>query len=217
MNDIPNNIYIISNNKNELDAFEKVGFNILHCNVEDITKNYFEEQTVYFVSPANSLLFMDGGIDKAYMNMFKGIQQIVQKKLRTLGAPKTKLGRFYLPVGSGLLTRIDGTNMFLISVPTMFLPQPVNGTKNPYYAMIAILKLWPRDGILLVPPLACGYGKIEPEISAQFMIQAINEYANTDISPNDLWISPNDYSEEQPNYYENLEIKDIVPENIIKK
>jgi hypothetical protein len=51
---------------------------------------------------------MDGGIDKAYMNMFPGIQQILQSKMRSSSqTPTSILGRKYFPLGSSMIHEIS--------------------------------------------------------------------------------------------------------------
>lgn len=55
-----------------------------------------------FVSPSNSLLWMDGGIDAVYSDMFPGVQRALQSRVQE-HAPRTAGGRWYLPVGCALL------------------------------------------------------------------------------------------------------------------
>lgn len=204
-------IKVISNEATILFPFHNAGFEILRLNVKDVPN--LLDGKLYFVSPANSLLFMDGGIDLAYMEMFNGIEKLVKNNLKQNGvAPISKLGRLYLPVGSAMTTEIVKDKHYIISAPTMLMPQKVLGTKNPYYAMKAILKVWPRDGILLLPPLACGYGKIEPEDCAKMIKKAILETDNDYVG--NIYIN-NNFLNEQPNYYENSEFKDIEPGNVI--
>lgn len=87
-------IVIINNQPGPLKCFESQRFKTLCCNVEDIItrsemglREIIFERPIYFVSPANSLLQMDGGIDTAYSRMFPEIQQNVQSKL--LRSPRT--------------------------------------------------------------------------------------------------------------------------------
>lgn len=208
-------IKVISNNSQILIPFQNLGFDILECDVKEVPKilNY----KLYFVSPANSLLFMDGGIDLAYMQMFDGIEKLVKNNLRNSGvAPVSKLGRLYLPVGSAMTTEIVVDKYYMISAPTMLMPQDVSKTKNPYHAMKAILKVWPKDGILLLPPLACGYGKINPEESAKMIKMALDEIEEGyNDYVGEIYINTDSFLDEQPNYYENSEFKDIEPSDIV--
>lgn len=74
---------------------------------------------------------------------------------------------YHLPVGSAILVHHQDKNQFLISAPTMFFPQDVRNTRNPYFAMIAILKVTdkynlahPEEPIttILCPGLGTGVG-----------------------------------------------------------
>lgn len=87
-----------------------------------------------FVSPANSLGFMDGGIDAAYMDMFPGIEPRVKSAIAKLGYT-TSLGQPYMSVGSAVVVPAQPeANAWLASCPTMFLPGNVHGTNNAYFA-----------------------------------------------------------------------------------
>src|SRR5689334_15250017 len=69
---------------------------------------------IYFVSPANSLGFMDGGIDLAYSRiMFPGIELKVKNRINELGKVNL-LGRKYLPIGSAIIINTQYKNTFLI-------------------------------------------------------------------------------------------------------
>ena len=125
-------IYVIELEGSKLPYFEKEGFNTLQINVQDIlTQKWMSKNSsskflgqnskflepYYFVSPANSLGYMDGGIDKAYMGMFENIQQKVQKRIAWLSKTyrkSSKLGRPYLPIGSSFRVPVEDGD-FLIS------------------------------------------------------------------------------------------------------
>ena len=220
-------LIIIGIESKNLTHFQNEGFETLNVNVQDIltqkwlgSKVY--EEPLYFVSPANSLGYMDGGIDKAYMGMFKDIQPKVQGSIKKL-IPEynnvTKLGRPYLPIGSAIKVPVEDSN-YLISAPTMLQPQPVQNTKNAYWATRAALKVWSGTGTIFVPLMCCGYGKMDPQEATRQMKQAYDEYVlDSKKSPNsviDYYLEePN--MDEQPNYYENTEFKDIPIEKIEQK
>ena len=68
----------------------------LKMNVQD----YKSDNKIFYVSPANSFGFMDGGVDKIYSRrMFRDVEDKVKNVITKLGK-KSKLGRDYLPVGS---------------------------------------------------------------------------------------------------------------------
>jgi O-acetyl-ADP-ribose deacetylase (regulator of RNase III) len=95
------------------------------------------------VSPANSLLVMTGGVDNPISkDVLPGIQEKVFKLFNNLDINfQTTRGRKYLPVGSAMVTDHDVKDeIYLISAPTMLIPQAVKKTKNAYYAFYATLK-----------------------------------------------------------------------------
>jgi O-acetyl-ADP-ribose deacetylase (regulator of RNase III) len=181
-----------------------------------------------FVSPANSLISMDKGIDKIYNNvMFEKVHIAIQRKLKKLGI-LSNLGRHYLPVGSAMiLPVIPESNTFLLVSPTMFLPQDVSMTNNAYHAFMAclcLLKKYNSDNIqrLVCCGLCTGNGKMKPEISARQIYTAIMDFKSFRNIPRQIhlvgedsvYIAENiDY--QQPNYYENREIKNIIVNEII--
>jgi len=205
-------IIIINNEPESLIYFEELGFQTICCNVEEIIQNPFKDKPTYFVSPSNSLLFMDGGIDKSYMQMFPGIQQLVQRKMiNSTRTPTSLLGRKYLPIGAALSHKISD-DYTLICAPTMLLPQNITGTRNAYHAMKAILKVWPCDGNLLVPMLGCGCGKLSYQAAAEQMHEAISEprkYSNFEDLYVPTLLEQSKINLEQPKYYSNTEFFDI--------
>ena len=74
----------------------------------------------YYVSPANSLCFMDGGIDYALSRIiFRNIEYEVKATVKQLGI-KTRFGRDYLPIGSCVI--MDKGHKALAVAPTMLFP-----------------------------------------------------------------------------------------------
>jgi len=204
-------ITILNNKAEPLQHFK--GLNTLCCNVEDITRNdwgfrpILSQRPIYFVSPANSLLFMDGGIDLAYSRMFKGIQQCVQYQMNNdPRIPTSLLGRKYLPIGGSLLYNINN-EYSLIAAPTMLLPQNIKNTNNAYHAMKAILKIWPGNGVLVIPILGGGVGRIPPEEVYKQIKRAMDEYTGYILDT--LYLPHNNelakIMNEQPKVYENSE------------
>jgi O-acetyl-ADP-ribose deacetylase (regulator of RNase III) len=203
-------IVIINNKPEPLSHFK--GLSTLCCNVEDITvrdkwgfKPLIQESPIYFCSPANSSLYMDGGIDLAYSRMFRGIQQSVQAQMNSYPqVPTSLLGRKYLPVGGALLNKITD-EYYLIAAPTMLLPQNIKNTNNAYHAMKAILKVWPGNGVLVVPILGGGVGRMPPEEVYKQIKRAMAEYTGY---INSLLYLPDNLVQimsEQPKIYENSE------------
>jgi O-acetyl-ADP-ribose deacetylase (regulator of RNase III) len=136
-----------------------------------------------FVSPANSLGIMDGGIDLILSrNMFPGCESQVKKMIAEIGK-KTTLGRPYLPVGSALWFQTTEESV-LISAPTMFLPHDVSETMNAYWCMMACLQAMEKIeaetkgaiDTLVCTSLCCGVGRMDAETSALQMCQALRDF-----------------------------------------
>lgn len=192
-----------------------------------------ERGNTAFVSPANSIGFMDGGIDLIYSRvMFPGVEQRVRAKVRNIGAVN-QLGRRYLPIGSAMLTVVDEiANTALITSPTMLLPQPVQTTRNAYYSMFAALSVvteWnkrcpvsQRFSTLVVPALCCGYGGMSAAQAASQVHRAHVDFgANPDRYPakatwhmDGLTVLFEHPLEEQPPFYENTEWFEVPLERI---
>lgn len=96
------------------------------------------------VSPANSILAMTGGIDLPIGKyLFPGIQTILDVKLNDINH-KTPAGRKYLPIGSAVITQYNNKknqHLYLVSAPTMLIPQDVHNTQNAYFAFYATLQV----------------------------------------------------------------------------
>lgn len=174
----------------------------------------------YYVSPANSLCFMDGGIDLALSRIiFPNAELQVKNILKTLNR-KTLLGRNYLPIGSSIIIDFPN-NKSLIIAPTMLLPQNVSNTNNAYYATMAILynimlNKEDTNADIIFTSLCCGYGKMDEDTSIKQILNGINDYSSykpTIINNNIILYEPNLI--EQPKYYQNSEWFNISPIDIV--
>jgi O-acetyl-ADP-ribose deacetylase (regulator of RNase III) len=143
---------------------------------------YKSDSFKVWVSPANSLCFMDGGIDLPLSTMIMpGIEDKLKDIVKRIGI-KTYIDRPYLPIGSALYIPYDRNNA-LVSAPTMWLPQDVKGTDICYYTFYAVLRAidtidLPDNHEIVVPGMCCGYGKVPPEESAKQIYRAYNDYIN---------------------------------------
>jgi O-acetyl-ADP-ribose deacetylase (regulator of RNase III) len=185
-------------------------------------QDYVPNKRTYYVSPANSLCFMDGGIDHALSRIiFPDIEVEVKSVVKQLGITSI-VGKPYLPIGSSII--IDRGATALVVSPTMLLPQNVSNTKNAYYATMAILynvlinrKEKLEDVDILFTSFCCGYGKMEEDVSIQQIMQGINDYHDyrpTTIYRNIVLNEPNLF--EQPKYYQNTEFFSIEAEQIVR-
>lgn len=182
-----------------------------------------------FVSPSNSLLFFDGGIDYVYSRkMFPCLERKARMMVKEL-CLKTALGRFYLPVGSSMVVQVEESTC-VVCAPTMFLPHDVSSTRNAYHAFMAALCAFRKyrgvgDGggvcRLACPALCTGYGKMSVEDAAQQMYEAYCDFERgvvpAEISHEDnmcFYITANK-DDEQPNNYDNREIKTIDVRDVV--
>jgi O-acetyl-ADP-ribose deacetylase (regulator of RNase III) len=164
-----------------------------------------------FISPSNSLLFFDGGYDKALQEMFATLQEKARSQLKELNL-YTKLGRPYLPVGSSMIIPFGKTTC-VVAAPTMFLPHDVSNTRNAYHALTAALRVlclssyYNEIHTIVVPAMCCGYGKMSLENAVQQMYEAVVDYSHgkrsecRNLNLKNIYIGP------QPDNFDNREIK----------
>jgi hypothetical protein len=161
---------------------------VLKIDAKDLLKKLEgEPQITTLISPANSLGYMDGGIEYVYMDNIPDVQEMVFKGLKTLGLsdsktrmpPWTDSFRYHLPVGYSM-GFFATDKLFFISAPTMYHPCNVSNTQNAYKAMlsaIVLLKKGPKGLIDRVySSLMCtGVGKMAPETSLEQMLKGIED------------------------------------------
>jgi len=211
-------ISFISLNQKFIDICKKHNYNA-HCiKIQDYkpTKKF-----VFYVSPANTFGFMDGGIDFALSRIvFPGIEKIVKENIKKYGKT-TLLGRPYLPIGSSLLIKTEKENHFLISAPTMLLPQKVDETQNCYYAtMTTLYNVFMRDFDLndveiILTSMCCGWGKMTEEESFSQIQRAIKDYKQYKPVVKDIAVLLEPNLDKQPKYYQNTEWFDIKPNELV--
>lgn len=133
----------------------------------------FDKPSDAIVSPANSFGFMDGGIDRLYLEWFgQSIQDRVQTQIRQEHAGELLVG------AATIVDTKDETIPFLIAAPTMRVPMALDSTVNPFLAARAIFLLI-RDGTIpsgkhtgepvrnhvksvSLPGLGTGVGRVSP-------------------------------------------------------
>jgi O-acetyl-ADP-ribose deacetylase (regulator of RNase III) len=143
--------------------------------VEVSCGDIFDVRADAIVSPANSFGFMNGGIDFAYSRHFGwNLQKNLQKVIRE---------EYYgeLPVGNAVIVETGNPDIkYLISAPTMRIPQDVSETVNAYLAfravLIAVKEFNEKSGnkikSILCPGLGTLTGCIAPEACAIQMKKA---------------------------------------------
>ena len=211
-------IIFISLSDTFTEKIKPYGFEAKTMKIQD----YIPNKKTYYVSPANSLCFMDGGIDYALSRIiFPNIEVEVKNIVKQLNIT-SHVGKPYLPIGSSIIIDKEYDKSLVVS-PTMLLPQNVSNTKNAYYATMAVLynvlvnrKEKIEDVDILFTSFCCGYGKMTEEDSIQQMLEGIKDYRDytpTIIYKNIIIHEPN--LREQPKYYQNTEFFSINAQEII--
>lgn len=193
--------------------------------VEDLVEEYRNDKSIAFVSSSNSLLFMDSGSDLGYMKAIKGIEPFVKKALRPLNQV-SGLGRPCLYIGDAQLTIPEGTYKF-VNAPSMYLPQKVPKTRNPYHTLAAALnvihnynRICPDNEKItrvFTPFICTNWGGISGDIALEMMREAIDNVerdfdnytfritSDEDNIYHSLSRFRNDILQEQPKIYQNIE------------
>ena len=212
-------ILFITLNETFAEKMNQRGFITKTMKIQDYIPD--PNKKTYYISPANSLCFMDGGLDYALSRIiFPNIESEVKMIVKELGITSI-VGKPYLPIGSSVI--VDKGNKSLVISPTMLLPQDVSRTCNAYYATMASLynilvnkKEKLEDVDILLTSLCCGYGKMEEETSIQQIMEGMRDYKDYNplfiINNNIIINEPN--LQEQPKYYQNTEFFSIKPEEI---
>lgn len=208
-------ITVIDTNLDFVNAFSALSpenINIIHGSIQSINP---EHGTAY-VSPANSFLFMDGGIDWVYSRiMFPGLEKHVQKEARN-ACCRTSLGRPFLPIGKAMLLSIPESPACIIMAPTMFFPQDVHCTHNAYHATYAAVRCALKSGCvshLVFSGMCTGIGKMVLDKAAEQMNIAIKDATEG----RHARYSEENIRNEQPKNYSNKEYFDTYNIDISKK
>jgi O-acetyl-ADP-ribose deacetylase (regulator of RNase III) len=126
------------------------------------------------VSPANGYGFMDGGIDRTYLDFFGGDLQV---RVQNVIARRPE---GYLPVGASLVVRTGHARIpYLVLAPTMVLPEAVDASHS-CRALRAVLRLAGRDPevgrAVFCPGLGTGVGGVDPGTAAVQMARAYGDW-----------------------------------------
>jgi O-acetyl-ADP-ribose deacetylase (regulator of RNase III) len=137
------------------------------------------------LSPANSFGFMDGGIDLAYSHCFGW--ELEERVKATIDA----LHFGELVVGGAVIVETQHRKIqWLVSAPTMRVPQNIEGTVNVYLAFRAALLEIQRHNSkqtkpiasLLAPALGAGIGGMAPHRVSTQMHAAYREIVHGDVA-----------------------------------
>jgi O-acetyl-ADP-ribose deacetylase (regulator of RNase III) len=196
------------------DAARKLGWHVdeilPYTSVADVPR----EPGTAFVSPANSMGFMDGGIDFILSRiMFPGVEERVKASFACLGST-TLLGRPYLPIGRATVVPAhQDSGVMLVAAPTMWMPHDVRGTHNAYHAMYAVLRAAAEQESIhtvVTSGLCTGCGMMPPEQAVAQMRDAHMDF----LQGRGPRYTLDDIVAEQPAVYENTEFKAMDPASV---
>jgi O-acetyl-ADP-ribose deacetylase (regulator of RNase III) len=165
-------IYLVDIEIELVESWKKEFYNFPEINIicGDILS--LAENTI--VSPANSYGYMDGGIDKLYIDYFGSQLQgiVVDAILRRQEG--------LLPVGASLIVPTTHEKVpYMIVSPTMEIPGPVN-SPNCYHAMAATLRTAANNSKyvkkLYCPGLCTGTGRVPFDEAAKEMALAYKRW-----------------------------------------
>jgi len=170
----------------------------MHCSDVDVScGDIFDKSADAIISPANSFGFMDGGIDYAYLR-FLGTQ--LQDELQMCIRLKHD-GE--LPVGTAAILKTGHPVIkYLVSCPTMRVPEDVSDTVNAYLAfragLIAIRNFNEANGDMIASVLCPGLGtltgRISPDACAKQMKTAYDKVIHgRTMIPDALFMAKNEH------------------------
>lgn len=153
------------------------------CDIGDIT----DQDVDTFVSPTNSFGYMDGGVDRAYIDRWGwDVMRTVQRKI---------VDEFDGELNVGQATSVGLPEaQRLVVAPTMRLPESIVGTLNVYVAFRAALQEASQRGgsYLAVPGMGTGVGGMSPQDAARQMRMAYDSVyrdTSTIATPREVYAS----------------------------
>ena len=174
---LPERLYLIDWDKALVDAWREAFAGIER--VEPIQGDFFDVSADAMVSPANSFGIMDGGLDLAIRDTL-GLDIEARVQARILNEYHGEL-----PVGNALIVETRNERWpYLVSAPTMRVPQDVSNTLNAYLAFRAILLALKRFNesqgeaairSIVCPGLGTGVGNLAPKKCAAQMRVAYDD------------------------------------------
>lgn len=145
-----------------------------------------------YVSPANSFMRFDGGIDFYYGKMFPTLQGDAQKHASRY--PYSYNALPILPIGAAMVVPVkhpqnNPPNNYMVAAPTMFEPEELTGHKVNYvrWAFLAVMAAiekynhWQKDKTkqittLIVPGLGTGCGDLSYGQSVDLILEATQDF-----------------------------------------
>ncbi len=136
-------IHFYSKNKRWCELIQSTFQHIPNITIENIDIRKLKKENSVFVSPSNSLIRMEGGIDRIISReIFPKIDKKCRKFVRSLAIVHQT--NYILPVGSSIFVDVPNENSGLILSPTMYNSSNISHTKNPYISLLSSLLLFKR-------------------------------------------------------------------------
>lgn len=177
-------IYLAAIGTELADAWERYCGDLAFVDVH--RGSVFDVNADAVVSPANSFGFMDGGIDRLYLERYGDkIQERVQESIQRDHGGELLVG------AATIVETSDVAHPYLIAAPTMRVPMTLEASINPYLAARAIFRLIlfgefsqgdgreqrVRDRVVsvVIPGLGTGVGSVPPVMCAKQVRAAIED------------------------------------------
>lgn len=194
-----NTFILFDRNSAIVDCFKDKFSHLPNFQFQDIdVRQLLKEQKLFaIVSPANSMGYMDGGIDLFYMLTMPHIQAKVMrqiKKYNIMSGTTSRKNKFasknisVLPVGSAFIINAEHANCDnLICAPTMPIPCDITDHEEyVYFAFIAILETMKefKGKTIAIPGLGTACGRIKPNQCATLMKEAYDDFTSGTVKGN---------------------------------
>lgn len=165
------------------------------CVKGDITE-YVKQSNTAFVSAANAVGRLGGGVDAVLRHMFPEVQPNIDKIIEENGFLNL-WGEHFIPVGSSTIVPINNDNtlnQYLVTSPTMLDPSNVSTTNNCYHALYGVLRLikkfnedrkandLPVLDTVICPGLGTGVGGISTDSAAKQFWGAVADFVRYDLA-----------------------------------
>jgi len=148
--------------------------------VQILLGNLLEQEGDAVVSPANSYGFMDGGLDFLLCDYFgESIQERVQKAIREKHDGVLSVGN------AEIVETRDERFPYLICAPTMYVPQALGKSLNPYMAVKAVFSAvvefnkhnQTKINLICMSGLGTGVGKMPADVVSKQIRIAYEHFA----------------------------------------
>lgn len=183
-------IYFVSKNKEWCDRMNEHFSQIPNIHICNDQIQNIEKKNTIFVSPSNSLVRMEGGMDYIMSRqMFPKIDKRVQRDVKKLGIVSHQ-GEYILPIGSSLFVENKKNHSGIIVAPTMFCSSSIGHTQNAYISSLSAFILFQRLNEykknqgeneferFVITSHCCGNGRMSVAKAVKQMIDAYKDYIN---------------------------------------